>query len=50
LANIFGFDRYKTEAQNAAYKKQFEELLNCATAGFYWRWEAGSQPAPGHFS
>lgn len=37
-ANIFGFDRYRTEAQNAAYKKRFEELLNYATVGFYWRW------------
>jgi len=37
-ANIFGFDRYRTAAQNAAYKKRFEELLNYATVGFYWRW------------
>ena len=37
-ANIFGFDRYRTVAQNATYKKRFEELLNYATVGFYWRW------------
>jgi endo-1,4-beta-xylanase len=47
-ANIFGFDRYKTEAQNAAYKKQFEELLNYATVGFYWRWYEPQPGEPGY--
>ncbi len=36
--NIYGFDRYKTEPQNAAYRKRFGELFNYATVGFYWRW------------
>jgi endo-1,4-beta-xylanase len=36
--NIYSFDRYRSEDQNAAYKKQFEELFNYATVGFYWRW------------
>jgi hypothetical protein len=35
--NIYSFDRYKSEVQNAAYKKRFEELFNYATVGFYWR-------------
>ncbi|MHB8951796.1 MAG: endo-1,4-beta-xylanase [Pirellulaceae bacterium] len=47
-ANIFGFDRYKTEAQNAAYKKRFEELLNYATVGFYWRWYEPQPGKPGY--
>ncbi len=36
--NIYRFDRFKKEADNAAYKKRFEELFNYATVGFYWRW------------
>ena len=36
--NIYMFDRYRNEAQNAAYKQRFEELFNYATVGFYWRW------------
>jgi endo-1,4-beta-xylanase len=36
--NIYGFDRYRSEDQNAAYKKRFAELFNYATVGFYWRW------------
>ncbi len=35
--NIYMFDRYPTDAKNAAYKKRFEELFNAATVGFYWR-------------
>jgi GH35 family endo-1,4-beta-xylanase len=35
--NIYGFDRMADEAQNAAYKKRFEELFNYATVGFYWK-------------
>lgn len=35
--NIYMFDRYRTEAQNAAYKRRFQELFNYATVGFYWR-------------
>jgi GH35 family endo-1,4-beta-xylanase len=36
--NIYMFDRYRDEAQNAAYKRRLEELFNYATVGFYWRW------------
>ncbi len=36
--NIYSFDRYRSEDQNAAYKKRLEELFNYATVGFYWRW------------
>jgi GH35 family endo-1,4-beta-xylanase len=35
--NIYRFDRYRTAAENEAYKKRFAELLNYATVGFYWR-------------
>lgn len=47
-ANIFGFDRYRTETQNAAYKKRFEELLNYATVGFYWRWYERERGQPNY--
>ena len=33
-SNIYRFDRFKTAADNAAYKRRFEELLNAATVGF----------------
>ena len=46
--NIFSFDRYRTEAQNAAYKKRFEELLNYATVGFYWRWYEPQRGKPNY--
>ena len=36
--NIFDFDRLPDATLNTAYKKRFEELFNCATVGFYWRW------------
>ena len=36
--NIYSFDRYRNEDQNTAYKERFEQLFNCATVGFYWRW------------
>ena len=36
--NIYMFDRYRSDAQNAAYKRRFQELFNYATVGFYWRW------------
>jgi len=42
--NIFGFDRFKTPAQNKLYKQRFAELFNFATVGFYWRWY---EPKPG---
>lgn len=47
-ANIFGFDRYRSEAQNAAYKQRFAELLNYATVGFYWRWYEQERGRPGY--
>ncbi len=47
-ANIFGFDRYRSEAQNAAYKQRFEELLNYATVGFYWRWYEQERGQPNY--
>ena len=42
--NIYAFDRFKTDAENAAYKQRFADLFNYATLGFYWRsyeWERG---------
>ena len=42
--NIYMFDRYKTAAENEAYKRRFRELLNYATTGFYWR---GYEPERG---
>jgi len=42
--NIYRFDRFKTPAENEAYKKRFAELLNYATVGFYWR---GYEPRKG---
>ena len=35
--NIYRFDRFRNQADNAAYKRRFEELFNAATVGFYWR-------------
>ncbi|MCU0962954.1 MAG: endo-1,4-beta-xylanase, partial [Pirellulaceae bacterium] len=36
--NIYGFDRFRSDADNAAYRDRFAELFNYATVGFYWRW------------
>jgi len=44
--NIYAFERYKTAAQNAAYKQRFEELFNYATVGFYWRWYESERGKP----
>jgi len=35
--NIYMFDRFKTAAENAAYKQRFADLFNYATTGFYWK-------------
>ena len=35
-ANIFMLDHCKTAEDNAAYAKEFSDLLNYATAPFYW--------------
>jgi len=35
--NIFGFDAFATERENALYKERFQALFNYATTGFYWR-------------
>jgi GH35 family endo-1,4-beta-xylanase len=34
--NIYMFDRFGTDDENVAYKRQFRELFNYATTGFYW--------------
>jgi len=34
--NIYMFDRFRTAAENAEYKRRFRELFNAATTGFYW--------------
>jgi GH35 family endo-1,4-beta-xylanase len=42
--NIYMFDRFKTAAENDAYKKRFADLFNFATTQFYWKgyeWERG---------
>jgi GH35 family endo-1,4-beta-xylanase len=36
--NIYMFDRFRTEPDNAEYKRRFADLFNYATTGFYWRW------------
>ena len=35
--NIYMFERFDTDEENAAYKSRFESLFNYATTGFYWR-------------
>jgi len=47
-SNIYMFDRYRTEAQNAAYKRRFQELFNYATVGFYWRWYERERGKPNY--
>ncbi len=44
--NIFMFDRFKTEKENAAYKQAFANLFNYATVGFYWRWYEHTRGKP----
>jgi len=34
--NIYMFDRFRTPAENAEYKRRFRELFNAATTKFYW--------------
>lgn len=34
--NIFGWGRQSSDENEAAYRKQFADLLNYATLGFYW--------------
>lgn len=46
--NIYMFDRYGNEAQNAAYKQRFAELFNYATIGFYWRWYEPQRGQPNY--
>lgn len=46
--NIYMFDRYRNEAQNAAYKQRFAELFNYATVGFYWRWYEPQRGKPNY--
>lgn len=46
--NIYMFDRYRNEAQNAAYKQRFAELFNYATVGFYWRWYEPQRGQPNY--
>jgi len=47
-SNIYMFDRYKTGAQNDAYKTRFRELFNYATVGFYWRWYERERGKPNY--
>ena len=46
-ANVFMLDHCKTPAENAAYEKEFSDLLNYATLPFYW-WQY--EPQPGHLN
>lgn len=46
--NIYMFDRYKSGAQNDAYKQRFAELFNYATVGFYWRWYEAERGKPNY--
>ncbi|MCY2986674.1 MAG: endo-1,4-beta-xylanase [Planctomycetota bacterium] len=47
-SNIYMFDRYQNEAQDAGYKQRFEELFNYATVGFYWRWYEPQRGKPNY--
>jgi GH35 family endo-1,4-beta-xylanase len=44
--NIYMFDRFKTEKENAEYKRRFADLFNYATTGFYWRWYENERGKP----
>jgi GH35 family endo-1,4-beta-xylanase len=44
--NIYMFDRFKTERENAEYKRRFADLFNYATTGFYWRWYESERGKP----
>ena len=44
--NIFGFDQFKTEAQNEQYQRRFADLFNYATVGFYWKWYESERGKP----
>jgi GH35 family endo-1,4-beta-xylanase len=44
--NIYGFDQFKTAAENEKYKRRFAELFNYATVGFYWRWYEPEEGKP----
>jgi len=44
--NIYMFDRFKTEQDNAEYKRRFADLFNYATTGFYWRWYESERGKP----
>lgn len=46
--NIYMFDRYRDQDQNAAYKQRFAELFNYATVGFYWRWYEPQRGQPNY--
>jgi GH35 family endo-1,4-beta-xylanase len=43
--NLFGFDAFKTAAENDAYKQRFAALFNFATLPFYWN---SYEPQEGH--
>ena len=43
--NIYMFDRFEADEENALYKQRFAELFSYATVGFYWRWY---EPERGH--
>ncbi|HOY57601.1 MAG TPA: endo-1,4-beta-xylanase [Verrucomicrobiota bacterium] len=36
--NIYGFDHFRSDAENEQYQRRFAELFNYATTGFYWRY------------
>ncbi len=44
-ANLFLLDEFPTEAENAAYRKLFQEHFNMATLPFYWN---ALEPHEGH--
>jgi endo-1,4-beta-xylanase len=46
--NIYMFDRFRDEAQNAAYQQRFAKLFNYATVGFYWRWYEPQRGKPNY--
>jgi len=46
--NIFGFDRFKTPAENETYKRRFAEIFDFATLPFYWRGYEPERGQPQH--
>jgi len=47
-ANVFNWNRCRTEEENESYKDRFAALLNYATLGFYWASYEKERGKPNH--